>query len=116
MKCPNCESENVQIQVVQNITTKTKHHSILYWLFIGWWLQPFLWLFFTFFKLIALFIGKKKEIITKEQTKAVCQDCGYTWNVNTQTTEDKTTNKIKIFLYVFIFIIIAVVAYTLKEM
>ena len=48
MTCPKCQSENVNVQVVTVSKLKRKH-SWLYWLTIGFWLEPILWLFLTFF-------------------------------------------------------------------
>lgn len=47
MKCSKCGSENVTVQVVTEQELKEKKHGILYWLCIGWWLKPLLWLFLT---------------------------------------------------------------------
>ena len=35
MKCPKCGSENVNVQMVTDTKLKNKHHSLIYWLFIG---------------------------------------------------------------------------------
>ena len=83
MNCPKCHSENVNIQVVTEHKLKTKHHSILYWLIVGWWWEPILWLFLTLPKLIVTIfgIGKKQKLVVKEKKVAVCQQCGHTWNI-----------------------------------
>lgn len=47
MKGPKCKSENVWVQLLSETELKRKHHGLLYWLLIGWWLQPLLWIFFT---------------------------------------------------------------------
>lgn len=78
MKCKKCGSENVNVQVVAE--TKKQHHSILYWLCIGWWLKPLLWLFLTLPMIIVKLFGKDKTK-TVEKSFAVCQDCGYRWQV-----------------------------------
>lgn len=36
MRCPKCNSENTNVQMVTNTQLKNKHHSFLYWLLIGW--------------------------------------------------------------------------------
>lgn len=74
MICPRCGSNNVVVQAVSHVQTKS--HGLLYWLFIGWWLQPILWLFFTLPMLIFRLFGRKK-VKTKVKSHAVCQDCGY---------------------------------------
>ena len=47
MHCEKCNSENVNIQIVNESHLKRKHHSILYWVIVGWWLELILWLFFA---------------------------------------------------------------------
>lgn len=78
MMCPKCKSNNVTVQAVAHVYTKRK--SLLYWLFIGWWLNLLLWVFVTLPKLIFSMFGSKK-IKTKVKSHAVCQNCGYTWKV-----------------------------------
>ena len=80
MVCPKCGSENVNMQVVQDVKVKTKHHSIFWWLFIGWWWIPIKWLIFTLPALIiAIFKPRRTKVVTKEYTMCVCQNCGYNW-------------------------------------
>lgn len=81
MNCPKCGSENVIIQAVTSVREKPKHGCI-WWLLIGWWWEAFLWLFLTLPRLIvALFGGRRKRIVSKTHTEAVCQNCGYRWVV-----------------------------------
>ena len=47
MKCPNCNNENVNIQVINEQKLVTRHHGIIWWLFIGWWWIFVKWIFFT---------------------------------------------------------------------
>lgn len=81
MNCPKCGSSKVNVQVVVESKLKNKHHSLIYWIFIGWWLYPILWICLTlpmiFFK---LFGHKKQRIVQNQKSMAVCQDCGYHWN------------------------------------
>lgn len=81
--CPKCGSENVSIQLVNEAHLKTAHHSILWWLSIGWWWLFTKWFFFTIpaliFKIFG--IGKKKKIVNKTIKKAVCQQCGNTFDI-----------------------------------
>ena len=76
MVCKKCNSNNVAIQAVS--VSKRKRKGILYWLFIGWWLEIFMWLFLTLpWLIIKIFKPKKhKDKIT---SMAVCQSCGYSW-------------------------------------
>lgn len=84
MKCPKCGSENVSTHVVDNLNLKTQHHGLIYWLLIGWWLQPALWLFFTPFKLLNLFVGSKKQKLTHDiKTMVTCNSCGHSWTAQT---------------------------------
>lgn len=78
LKCRKCGSENVNVQVVAIL--KNKHHGLLYWLFIGWWLELFMWICFTL-PWIIIKILKPKKYKSKVRSIAVCQDCGYKWNV-----------------------------------
>ena len=83
MFCKNCGSPNVNVQVASQSQMKNApRHGCLYWLLIGWWLQPVLWLFLTLpMLLIALFRPKNKKIVTTQQSIAVCQNCGRKWAV-----------------------------------
>lgn len=84
MKCKKCGSENVQIQVINEQSLKTVHHSILWWIIIGFWWVPIKWLIFSVPALLTKIFGwghKKQKIINKTRKKAVCQSCGNTWDV-----------------------------------
>lgn len=78
MVCPKCGSDNVNVQAVSEV--KTKHKGCLYWLFIGWYVEPILWLCFTIPMLFAKLFGSKK-VHTKVKSYAVCQNCGNRWKV-----------------------------------
>lgn len=81
MKCPKCESENINTQIVNEIELKNKHYGILWWLFVSWWWIPIKWLFLTLPALFAkIFIPKKQKAVNKTKTMYVCQNCGYSWN------------------------------------
>lgn len=81
MKCPKCGSEHVSVSAVNEVKEVRKHHSIWWWLFCGWLISLFNWIVFTPFKLIQAFVGKKHKIVSKTRTYAICQDCGYRWEV-----------------------------------
>lgn len=82
MKCSKCGSENVNVQMVSESKLKTKHHSVLYWIFIGWWLKPILWLFLTIPMILGKMFGRKNQkLVTKHSSMAVCQNCGNSWKV-----------------------------------
>ena len=81
MKCPKCGSENVNVQMVSETILKKKHHSVLYWICIGWWLHPLLWLFATLpMLIIKIFKPKNYKTKTKHKSMCVCQSCGQSWN------------------------------------
>lgn len=80
MTCPKCGSTDVNVQIVTESKLKTKHRGIFYWLFFGWLIDLFLWFFLTIPRLlVALFGHKRQKIVTKEHTKCICQQCGYSW-------------------------------------
>lgn len=82
MKCPKCGSDNTNVQMVTESQLKNKHHSIAYWIFIGWWWRPLLWICLTLPMLLGTLFGhKKQKLVTKHKSIAVCQNCGYHWNV-----------------------------------
>ena len=78
MKFKKCGSNNVNIQAVSEI--KKKHHGIIYWIFIGWWLELLMWCFLTLPWLIIK-IFKPSKYKTKTHKEAICQDCGYSWKI-----------------------------------
>lgn len=102
MFCPNCKSENVKIESVQenlgsteisNTKTKEKGRGIIWWLLIGWewWIiNAILWVL-LFIPKALLRIGRKKKYVSKTTTQTVnhivyktictCQNCGKTWEL-----------------------------------
>lgn len=78
MICPKCGSENINIQAVAHVNNKKK--GCLYWCFIGWWVEPFMWLFLTLPMIIIKLFGKGK-VKTKIKSHAVCQNCGHQWEI-----------------------------------
>lgn len=82
MECPKCGSTNVNIQMVSESQLKNKHKSIWYWIFIGWWWRPLLWICLTLPMLLGKLFGRKdKKIVTQHKSMAVCQNCGNNWQV-----------------------------------
>ena len=81
MTCPKCGSENVNVQVINEVKLKNQHHGVIWWLFVGWWWIFVKWLVFTIPALIfAIFGRKKQKAVNKTVAKCVCQNCGNTWN------------------------------------
>ena len=80
MICPKCGSNHVNVQMVSESQLKTKHRSVLWWLFIGWWWLPFKWIFLTIPALIVkILVPKRQKIVNKYYSMCVCQSCGYSW-------------------------------------
>lgn len=81
MICKKCGSNNVNVQVLNEMKLKDKHHGVIWWICVSWWWIPFKWLFFTVPALIcAIFGHKKQKIVTKQVTKYICQSCSYSWD------------------------------------
>ena len=81
MRCPKCNSENCNIQVVNEAILKNKHHGLIWWCIIGFWWVPIKWIFLTLPALIVkIFKPKKHKIKNIQKTVYVCQSCGYHWD------------------------------------
>ena len=82
MKCPKCGSDDIRVQIVQEQKVKEKKKGLLYWITIGWFWEPIMWIFLTLPKLIVtIFKPKKYKVKTKPKKMAICQSCGKTWKV-----------------------------------
>ena len=71
MTCTKCGSSNVNVQMVSESQLKNKHHSILYWLFIGWWWIPLLWICLTMPMIFVKLFGHKKQKLVRQSVKTV---------------------------------------------
>lgn len=61
---------------------KEKKHGALYWICVGWWLKPILWLFLTLPMLVvSIFKPKKYKTVNHTKKIAVCNNCGKSWKV-----------------------------------
>lgn len=80
MNCPKCGSPAVNVQMVTEVKEKRKK-GLFYWLFIGWWWDLFAWIFLTLPKLLIAIFSKKTKTVSKSRKVAVCQSCGYSWNI-----------------------------------
>lgn len=81
MICPKCGSENVNVQVINTVKLKDKHHGLIWWCFFGWYWVPIKWIMFTFPAIIFKIFGHKQQrAINKQQTVCICQSCGNRWN------------------------------------
>lgn len=82
MICPKCNSNNVNANVVNEVTLKNQHHGIAWWICVGWWWVFIKWIVFTVPALIlAIFGHKKQKAVNKQKTVCVCQSCGYRWDL-----------------------------------
>jgi hypothetical protein len=82
MQCPKCHSTNVNVQVVTETHFKNKKKSLLYWLTVGWFIEPLLWIFLTLPKLIfELFKPHRFNAKTTSKKMAICQNCGHSWRI-----------------------------------
>ena len=85
MICPNCNSKNITLQSVEpktpsKVESKSSSKGCLYWLFIGWWWEPF-YLFFIKIPITVIqwFIDLLTSTSTEIDQIAKCQTCGYSW-------------------------------------
>ena len=80
LRCPQCGSNKVNVQIVSESQLRDKHHGCIWWLLVSWWWLPVKWIFFTFPALIfKLFAPKRQKIVTEHHSMNVCQSCGHTW-------------------------------------
>ncbi len=80
MICPKCNSNNVNVQISNETQLVTKHHGVIWWIFIGWWWVPLKWFFFTVPTLILKLLRPARyKAKTITHSNCVCQDCGYHW-------------------------------------
>lgn len=82
MICPKCQSDNVNVQIVNEAQLVKANHGCMWWIIIGWWWIPVKWIFLTvpalIFKIFG--VGGKKKIVNIQKKMCVCQKCGHTWN------------------------------------
>lgn len=78
MVCKYCGSTNIKFQAISDTKTKKKR-GFKYWLFIGWWLEPILWFFLAFPKILWEIFANHDKTVTKVVSYAVCQNCGKSW-------------------------------------
>lgn len=82
LECPRCHSHNVSVQLTNMVTIKNKHHSVFWWIFVGWWWLPIKWLVFTVPALIFKIFGHRPQRAVNVQRKTcVCQSCGESWDI-----------------------------------
>lgn len=80
MICPKCGSDHVKVTVINEVREKRKR-GFFYWFFIGFWLEPILWVVFTIPKLLFSIFGKKTKVVGVNVKYAICQECGYKWKL-----------------------------------
>lgn len=82
MVCKKCGSEDVRVEVVTETSLREKKHGALYWICVGWWLKPLLWICFTMpMLIISIFKPKKYKTKTTSKKICVCQKCGKSWSL-----------------------------------
>lgn len=82
MVCPKCGSENVKVQMVTETQLVAQHHSVIWWICVGWWWMMVKWLFLTLPALIIkIFSPKKQKMVVTHKNMCVCQNCGNSWEV-----------------------------------
>lgn len=82
MTCPKCNSNNVNVNVINEVKLKNQHHGIIWWICVGWWWIPIKWICLTLPALLAkIFIPKKQKAVNIQKTMCVCQDCGNSWQI-----------------------------------
>lgn len=80
--CPKCGSSNINYQIINEVKIKNNGMGCFYWLFIGWWLEIILWVYFTIPRLLFLiFSSQKPKIINVTKKIAICQNCGNSWDI-----------------------------------
>lgn len=77
LRCPKCKKYHVQAQAVFDVQEEKKKHGCGYliYLFCG---GIFIEILAAPFKLLS---GKKRTLNAQTRTYAVCQDCGYRWEI-----------------------------------
>lgn len=82
MTCKKCGSQNVTVQMTNEVKLVNKHHGVLWWLLIGWYWVPIKWIFLTVPALLAkIFIPKRQKAKNIEKKICLCQNCGYSWEI-----------------------------------
>lgn len=76
MTCRKCGSNNINVQIINEV--EEKKHGCLWWLLIGWWWKLIWFIFFGWwYILFCLIRGKQYRNVKK--TICVCQNCGHQW-------------------------------------
>lgn len=82
MTCPKCHSHQVLVQQQTWSQLKNAHHSIFWWIFIGWWWVPVKWIFLFVPALLAkIFVPKRQKLVQRHYTVCTCQNCGRSWRL-----------------------------------
>lgn len=83
--CPKCGGD-ISFQVAQTDIHKEcvkPKRSVLWWCIIGWWFEFYRWCLMIC--TLGLLGRRKKKVRVQTKignsTMAVCQSCGYTWEV-----------------------------------
>lgn len=80
MVCKHCHSPYVVVTYSKEKKPKARH-GVLYWVLVGWWLHPILWVGFTVPMIIWRLIRPNQKTREVGYASAVCQSCGKVWRV-----------------------------------
>ncbi len=80
MQCPRCGSTDVFTSQQTTYRLKNAHHTVFWWIFIGWWWLFVKWIFLTVPALLFKIFGhKKQKLVSRSYVLSVCQACGHRW-------------------------------------
>ena len=80
MICPKCGSENVTLNLINEVKEKPEH-GVLWWIFIGWWWRILWFIFFGWWYMIYRAVKGSKKTVNVQKTITLCQNCGHKWKV-----------------------------------
>lgn len=78
MICPRCGSNNVNVNVINEVYQKPQH-GVLWWIFIGWWWRILWFIFFGMWYILWRALRGGKKTVNVQRTMCVCQTCGHSW-------------------------------------
>lgn len=73
LRCPKCKKYHINVQAVFDVKPEKQSKGCLYWLLFGW-----LEIVILPLKMLG---GGGKKYNASTRSYAVCQDCGYQWEV-----------------------------------
>lgn len=84
LMCPQCNSQDIQFQLVNHQDLKPKGKSFLWWITIGWLWILVKWVIFYvimgwFIIPFKFLLPKKYKIQNTVENYKICKHCGYHW-------------------------------------